>query len=352
MQADINHLRAIAHLAARDFGSLFPFLFGDQLLESARADYVRPLADEEGSIRIISFDKLDAGVIRAVRGRGNCPRLAALHHFRERADMRGRRAAAAADHVQPAMLDEARKLGRERLGRFAVGAVFARQPGVRIAGNTRRGDFAERANVIGHEFGPGGAIQADRKQILPRDRGPERVGRLSGEHRAHGLDRAGNHHRNIDAEFLFHARDRQQGRLHVARVLASLDQQNIGAALDERLRLLVEILAKRVERDPAGDGNRFSRGPHRTGDKSRAIRGGEFIGRAPGQLRRRSIQRRRFFFEVIFGENDARAAERIGFDDVRAGFEIGAMNIENHVGPRAHQHFIAAFERRAAEIRG
>ena len=101
-----------------------------------------------------------------------------------------------------------------------------------------------------------------------------------------------------------------------------------------------------------GSSNSAVFGPGSSGGESRAGRGRKFIGSLPGQLRALAVQRRGFIFEMVFRENDARAAESIGLDDVRAGFEIRAVNIQNYIGPRAHQHFIAAFERRAAEIRG
>ena len=45
-----------------------------------------------------------------------------------------------------------------------------------------------------------------------------------------------------------------------------------------------------------------------------------------------------------------RAAEGIRLDDVGAGGEVGAVDAEDDVRPGAHQDFVAAFERRPAEI--
>ena len=56
--------------------------------------------------------------------------------------------------------------------------------------------------------------------------------------------------------------------------------------------------------------------------------------------------------ETILGENERRAAERICFDDVRTGFQVFAVNPENHIGPREIEVLVAAFEVRATEIRG
>ena len=59
----------------------------------------------------------------------------------------------------------------------------------------------------------------------------------------------------------------------------------------------------------------------------------------------------RAFREPVFGQHDGRALEAVRFDDVRAGLEICAMNIANHVRTRDREHFIAAFVLRAAEVR-
>ena len=54
---------------------------------------------------------------------------------------------------------------------------------------------------------------------------------------------------------------------------------------------------------------------------------------------------------MVFRQDHAGAAEGIGLDDVGAGFEVLAMDIQHHIWPRLDQVFIATFERRSAEIR-
>ena len=119
LQADVDDVRAVLHLPARDFGGLFPLLFGDQVLEQARADDVGALADDQRAVALFGFDQFDAGIVGAMRGRlarraGACPR-----HLRDGADVRGRGAAAAADDVQPAVVDELLELRGQRFRRLA-----------------------------------------------------------------------------------------------------------------------------------------------------------------------------------------------------------------------------------------
>ncbi len=76
------------------------------------------------------------------------------------------------------------------------------------------------------------------------------------------------------------------------------------------------------------------------------------VRRAPRKLRRRAIQFVRASFQSVFGQHNGRAAKRVRLDDVRAGFEVRAMNSAHHVGPARHQILVAAFQLRPAEILG
>jgi len=58
----------------------------------------------------------------------------------------------------------------------------------------------------------------------------------------------------------------------------------------------------------------------------------------------------RLALEVVLGQHNGCAAERVRLDDVRAGFEISAVHAEHDVRPRAHEHFVATLQRRAAEV--
>ncbi len=54
--------------------------------------------------------------------------------------------------------------------------------------------------------------------------------------------------------------------------------------------------------------------------------------------------------QPIFRQHDRRSAKAVRLDDVRPGFEIFPVNVQNHIGPRPHQILVAAFERRPAKI--
>ena len=118
--------------------------------------------------------------------------------------------------------------------------------------------------------GPVAQLSPTARRFAVGDRGAERIRRLSGEHRAHRLDGAGHHHRDLDAQLALELIDRQQRGFDVAGVLAGLDQQQIRAALDQRARLEIVALAQGSKVDVPGDGDRSGRRPHRAGDPALA----------------------------------------------------------------------------------
>ena len=56
--------------------------------------------------------------------------------------------------------------------------------------------------------------------------------------------------------------------------------------------------------------------------------------------------------QPVFSQHDGSAAEGVRLDDVRASFEIFAVDAGNNVGAREYQILVAAFQVRAAEILG
>ena len=134
LQADVDDVRAVLHLPARDFGGFLPFLFGDHVLEEARADHVGAFADDQRTEALFGFHQFDAGIVGAVRRRIH-PRRLTLGHLGDGTNVGGRGPAASADDVQPALVHEFSQLRGERLGRFQVLVVFVGQTGIRIAGD-------------------------------------------------------------------------------------------------------------------------------------------------------------------------------------------------------------------------
>ena len=117
---------------------------------------------------------------RARRWRGTAPRRAAVDQPGEGRDVRRRRAAAAADEVEPAGVEEAAEHAREDLRPLGVAPVLVRQAGVGHAGDAGAAELGEGAHVVGHQLRAGGAVEADVEQVgveRARPRAPRRPGR-------------------------------------------------------------------------------------------------------------------------------------------------------------------------------
>ena len=188
-----------------------------------------------GRIVVVDLEVVDARE-RASARRG--ARRARLHALRPRsamaADVRRRGAAAAADHVEPALLDEARA-ARGRASPASRGSGRSRRAGRRWARRPPGSGVSsrQRAEVVGHELGAGGAVEAEVEQVQVLERGRERLDRLARRASCPSARwcrrRRSGTRRPACANARSHA---EQRRLDVARVLAGLDQQVVDAALD------------------------------------------------------------------------------------------------------------------------
>src|SRR6266851_4301764 len=346
LQADVDNVRATTYLAAGNFAGFFPLFLGDEIFKEAGADDVGALAHEQGARAVLGFDGLDAGIDGAVLFRGTMARLFAFGHLRKGADVLLGGAAAAADEIEPAVIDKFLELGSERCRRLEVLAFFVGQPGVGIAGDTFAGELAERANVIGHEFRAGSAVHAEGERFGEAQRSPHGFDGLSGEHGAHGLE--GNGCADFAGMFL----DGQQSGFDVARVLTGFDEEEVDAALEQAFGLDVVGFAKLLEGDTAGDGDGLGGGAHGAGDKARLGGRGEFVGGLASEFGGAAVEEMRVGGEPVLGENNGGTAKAVCFNDVRAGREIFAVDVEDDVWAGAHEIFVAAFERGAAEILG
>ena len=279
-----------------------------------------------------------------------CSGRFALDHLPDGADVLGRRAAAAADQVEPAVFDEPLQGRGQRRRRLKIGSLFVGQTGVRIAGYAGLCHAVDRPDVVGHELRTGGAVQPDREQIHVPERRHQSVGRLSGQHGSHRLNGRRDHDRQAVAELVERLSDADERGLDVARVLAGLKQQQVAAAFGQRLGLFAEGVNQFVERDPPGNRDGLGRRPHRAGHETRLPRRGALLGRPPRQLCGGHIDLANLIFQIVFSQDDRHSSERVRLDDVGPGFEVFPVNVQDDIRAGQNQVFVAALERRTAEI--
>ncbi len=128
--------------------------------------------------------------------------------------------------------------------------------------------------------------------------------------------------------------------------------KEIRSALEEPGRLLLEVADQRLEGDAAGDRDRLRGRAHRAGDEPRAIPGLGLGHRLAGELGGDPVQLAGALGKAILGEDERRAAEGIGLDDVGPDREVPPVDVEDDVGPGDDQILIAPVEIRAAEVGG
>ena len=351
LQADVDDLRPGLDLRPPHLGGGLETALGDELLEGPRAEDVGALADELRAVVLGQLHRLETGDQAAVMVR-QPPRRPARHQLGEGGDVGRGGAAAAAHQVEPAGVEEAAEDAAELLRPLAVAPLLVGQAGVGHAGDAGAGEAGEGAQVVGHQVGPGGAVEAEVEQVGVEQRHRQRFGVLAAEHGAGGLDGRRHRHRQAPAGVLEGGVEAEQAGLDVARVLGGLQQQVVGAAGHQSEGLEAEVVGQLLEGDAAGHRDRLGGRPHRAADEARPLGGGVAGAGGAGDLGGAAVDLDGEGGEAVLGEHQRRAAEGVGLDDVGAGGEVALVHRGDGVGPRAHQVLVAALELAAAEVVG
>ena len=142
-------------------------------------------------------------------------------------------------------------------------------------------------------------------------------------------------------------------RLGVERVEDGLDQDEVGAAVDEAAHLLGVGFAQIVEGDGAEAGI-VDVGRKRGGAVGRAERAGDEAGLAvePFGFRRRATRQPRAIaveliddvLHAVIGLGDAGGGKRIGLEDVRACHRVGEQDILDRLRLRQRQEIVVALQ--------
>ena len=316
------------------------------------------LAKSLGAVGVRSFaDHQHRGVLRE-RRRGiqrrhrrlvrHVPRrpLDSTDRLGDLADVLGRRAAASADQRQPELGDEpGQRLGqlfrRERVFR-AVGAQH-RQPRVRHHRHRDARMAGQVAEVLTHLGRAGGAVQADHVDTERLDRGQRRADLAAEQHRARRLHRHMREHRDVPARLRHRAPRAEHRGLELQQVLARLDQDRVGAAVQHpECGLRVRV---------ADDGvlgvtqcRQLGARPHRAEHVALGIGCADLVGDAAGDRGALLRQLTDPVGDVVVAQVGQVAAERVGFDRVGTGLEIRPVDVLQHVGPGVVEDFVAALE--------
>jgi hypothetical protein len=343
---------ALGLLLLGELGDAVPVLGEQELAELEAAVGVGALADEQGAGVLVERNRaVEAGELRGEALRAGAGDQA-LDGLGEGGDV-GRRGAAAATDERDAEFAGEAVLGLGELGGGEVvdGAAVdvLWQAGVGLDADEAGGVAAEVADVLDHEVGAGGAVEADDvdREGLDDDEGGGDVG--ADEQGAGRLDGDLDEDRDLDAALASSPVGGDRGALDLKDVLAGLDEDAVDAAVDEAADLLLVVGEQVVEGDVAERdeaGGRADRAEH----EARALGGGELGGDLLGEGSGGAVEAVGLIAEVEFVEDEASSAEGVGLDAVGTGGKIGGVDLADDVRPGAHQQLVAAV--RALEVLG
>ncbi len=342
VHVDVDDLGAVLDLIEGDREGRGIVAGGDQLAEAGRAGDVGPLADvDEGDLRgeREGFEAREPHQRLHVR---HLPRRVLRHHPGDRADMVGRRAATAADHVDEALAGEFLDLRRHELRAFVVLAEGVGQAGVGIGAGEGVGNAGDLRQMRPHRVGPERAVESDGEGTGVTHRVPEGGWRLAGERAAGKIGNgARDHQRQANAllrEDLLAGKDR---RLGVQGVEDRLDQDQVRPAVNQAPQLLAVRQAQVVEANRAVAGvvhvRRHRGGAVRRPERSRhetppPVRGLGALGGAADQTRAVAVQFVDHRAHAVVGLRDGSGGEGVGLQNVRTCHGVGVVDPLDGIG--------------------
>ena len=355
VHVDVDDLGAGFHLLLGHFQGLGVVLFADQPGELGRAGDVGALADVDEQRLAADGEGLQAGEAAGLGNLGQLARRMLGDRLGDGLDMRRGGTTAATDDVEQAAGGEFLDHRRHLRGAFVVFAEGIGQAGVGVGGDEGVGLGRQFLDVGPQLLGPQGAVEADGNRLGVPHRVPEGFGGLARQGTAGGVgDGAGDHDRQLDADLLEHALDREDGRLGVEGVEDGFDQDEVGAAFDQAAGGLGVVLHQLVEGDIAIAGvvdvRRDGAGPtgraEHPGDETRAIRGlqGLGVGHLAGDSGAGQIQLIGDGLHAVVGLGDARGIEGVGFQDVGAGIQVGLLDLGDDLRLGQQQQVVVALD--------
>src|ERR1700691_1938739 len=257
--------------------------------------------------------------------------------------MLGRRPAAASDHAHTVVLNKMLVIFRQLFWRQLVDCVSAfilRQPRVGQDGNILGRVRAQKANCIIHLDRAGCTVETDDVYVEHFKSGQRSANFRPQQHGAAFLKCDLDLDGQSLSTFLHRLKGAYNRDLCLQKILSGFDQKNVDSTLDEREGLLYVGRNHVIEFDVA-ERRQLGRGANRSRDKAGPSSCGKLLRDFFGNLDRGEIDFRHPVTQAEFTQNDAGAAESVGFYHVAAGGKEVGVDVTNNVGPAQHQHFAA-----------
>ncbi len=353
VHVDVDHLRAGLHLLLGDFERLVVFAFEDQALELGRAGDVGALADVDEQRVVADVERLQAGQAAALFQVRQLARRHVFQRFGDGLDVRRRSAAAAARDVEEAAGGELLHQARGLLRQFVVAGFgqWIGQAGVGVGAHVAARHARHFFHVRPHQLRAQRAVEADGQRLGVAQGIPERLGGLAGQRTAGSVgDRAGDHDRHAHLVLLEMALDGEQCGLGVQCVEDGLDHQDIRAAIQQAAHGLGVAFHQLVEGNVtrAGivhvrrDGGCFSGRAEHARNEARLVFGRKLIAQPARQFGSGHVQFVHQMHQIVVLHRHRRGVEGAGLEDVRARFQVLAMDAADDVRLGQQQQVVAA----------
>ena len=344
-------VRDVDHVHARDTQPLRPL---DDLIGLVAARRQQLHGDDERATRHgVGQSRFVLASDRRRRDRGHRsgagPGVSGTPHRRRHpanrgldlADVLGRRPATAAHHAH-VVHDEPPRVRRHVLGRAEVDVAafdIARLAGVGLRREPALRDGRHALDGVEHRGGTDGAVDADHRRAAALEVGCEALRRRAVQRVAVFLRR----HLGDDwqAGHAPHGVDRRADFVEIAE---GLEDEQIDAALHERMGLLAEEFACFVEAGLP---------PRLDADAQRADRPGDvrvLQRRMARDLRALCVDRVEPLGKAERAQLDAVRAERVGLDNVGAGTDVFLVHLGHEIGLRDVQRVEAFVDEDALRI--
>ena len=351
----IEDVCATLHLAPCNLERLVEHARSYEPCKLRRARHIGPLAHHHEAGLVTQFEQLQPCVAAPLRRLREQPRRHVRDGLCDGFDVVRRGPAAAAHAVDPAERGIFAQDGGGLFGLLVVLSKSVRKTGVRIDERVAISDPRERLYVGAHLGSTERAVDADRERLCVGDGVPEGLQRLAREGAAAAVGhRHRDHERNADAaccEDLLHGHDR---RLGIERVEDGLDEEQIHAAVEQRIDLFGVGLADLIEggRTEAGvvhigrEGERAVGRTDRTGDEEgpAGLLCSDPLHCSACDLGGRDVELARELLEPVVGLRDPLRREGVGLDDVGARSQILAVNLLEQRRLREREQIAVALE--------
>ncbi|MGX1508564.1 UNVERIFIED_CONTAM: hypothetical protein RKD43_007273 [Streptomyces graminofaciens] len=347
VDAQVEHVRALADLVARHLDTVVPAALEHRLAELLRPVGVRPLTDRHVRGVLTERHRLIEGGGTRIGPRFTGRWGQVTDAFDDAAQVLRGGAAAAADQGQTVVGDELLlRVGEFDGGQRVVGAVLAEdgQSGVGHAGQRDTGVAGEMAQVLAHLGRAGGAVEADHVDAERFERGERRADLGAEQHGAGGLDRHRADQRRAAAGGVHGAAGADDRGLGLQQVLRRLHQQRVRAAGDQALGVRLVGVAQHGVGGVA-EGGELGAGAHRAQHPPLLPGGGRVgVGDLAGDPGARLGQFVDPLGDVVLPQCGVVGAEGVGLHAVDADVEVRLVDGADDVGAGDIEDLVAALE--------